>query len=586
MASERKSSFSDLWPTYKRFIRFVKPDTRLLALDYLTIVIAVATNTAMIWLIGKPFNLLQNEQYDQVFSILILFAVVVLVNQSAQFFGGLLTNAVGLRSIGRLRNAILDRILFLSFPVAGQIQKGDLLARLTNDIDRVKVGIVETPIYAVSHILTFFVYIGMLFWINITLALIAVVISFVFVVQQKLFSSPKRHAAENYFMRNGQLLAFEEQAISHMRGVSTNVAESLISELHRSSFEKARYWAMRELGLNIGFNISFTFLLYLTCLIVVLVGIDGIQDGRFGVGHLVSFILYLGYINVPARGMADLLFQSMGNLGAANRILDVFDAQPLVKDSANAKQLEIKHGGLELKELHFRYPDGPQIYNDVSLVVEPGETIALVGPSGVGKSTLANLLMRFYDPDQGKILIDGIDVQTCTVESLRKNISVVWQEPFIINDTIKANLLMVDPVATEEQLITACKHSYAWDFICDLENGLQTKIGADGTTLSAGQVQRLAIAQAFLRDAAILILDEATSALDSLSELNVINALDHLRKNKTTFIIAHRFSAIKSADRVVYFNGDGTITVGAHSELMQKHAGYRKAVEWQTKEVE
>ena len=284
--------------------------------------------------------------------------------------------------------------------------------------------------------------------------------------------------------------------------------------------------------------------------------------------------------------MADLLFQCVDNLAAAKRILKIFDAQPLVKDKPDAKQLDIKRGGVELKDLHFCYPDGNQIFNNISLSVQPGETIALVGPSGVGKSTLAILLMRFYDPDQGQIFIDGIDVQTYTVNSLRKNISVVWQEPFIINDTIKANLLMVEPGATEQQLITACKHSYAWDFISGLDDGLQTKIGADGVTLSAGQVQRLAIAQAFLRDAAILIFDEATSALDSLSEINVINALDKLKKNKTTFIISHCFSAIKIADRVVYFNGDGTITEGEHADLMQQHAGYKRAVEWQTTEVD
>ncbi len=584
--SEQKSPFFDIWPTYKRFIRFVKPDIRLMGLAYLAILIIVATNTMMIWLIGKPFNLLQAEQYDQIVASIILFAVVVAVNQLFQFAGELLASAIGLRSIGRLRNTILGNILELSFPVAGQVQKGDLLARLSNDVDRVKASIVDAPIYAVSHILAFLVYIAMLFWIDTTLALIAVVISFIFVLQQKVFSSPKRRAAENFFKRNGQLLAFEEQTISNMRGITTNVAESLIATLHRSTFEKVRKWAMRELGLDIGFRVTFTFLLYFTCLVVVLVGINGIQEGRIGVGHLVSFVLYLGYLNVPARGMADLLFQCVGNLGAANRILEIFDAQPLVKDRPGAKQLEIKQGGVQLKNLSFCYPDGNQIFNNISLSVQPGETIALVGPSGVGKSTLAILLTRFYNPDQGQILIDGIDVQTYTVNSLRKNISVVWQEPFIINDTIKENLLMVEPSATQEQLITACKQSYAWDFISGLDDGLNTKIGTDGVTLSAGQMQRLAIAQAFLRDAAILILDEATSSLDSLSEINVINTLDKLKKNKTTFIISHRFSTIKTADRVVYFNGDGTITEGVHSDLMQQHAGYKRAVEWQTTEVE
>lgn len=585
-SAKNEQSFSDLWPTYKRFIRFVKPDMALMGFDYLTIIVAVATNTAMIWLIGKPFNLLQDGQYDEVFGALILFGVVVLVNQAFQFVGGLLTNAIGLRSIGRLRNAIVERLMMLSFPVAGQVQKGDLLARLSTDVDRIKVAMTDTPLFMVSHALTFVVYTAMLFWIDVQLALIALLVSLVFVVHQKVFAPYKSRAAEKFLHNNGQLLGFEEQAVSNMRGVSTYVAESFITSLHRRFFENTRFWAMRERGLDVGFNITFTLFLYLTGLVIVLVGVDGIRDGRFGIGHLVSFILYLGYLNVPARGMADLLFQCMGNLGAARRVLAVFDAEPLVKEKVGAHTLQVKEGKVEIKDLSFSYHDEREVFNNVSFCVAGGETIALVGPSGAGKSTLAVLLMRFFDPQQGQILIDGTNIQDCTIESLRNNISVVWQEPFIVNESIKANLLMVRPEASDAQLEAACKNSFAWDFICQLENGLDTLIGAEGKMLSTGQVQRLAIAQAFLRDAPILILDEATSALDSLSEINVIHALNKLRKNRTTFIIAHRFSAIKAADRVVNFNGDGTITVGTHTDLMQSNQAYKKAVEWQTREVE
>ena len=585
-ANENKNAFSDLWPTYKRFIPYVKPDSGLIWLDYLMIVIAVATNTAMIWLIGKPFNLLQNEEYELVANTLFMFAGVVLINQLVQFAGGLLTNKIGLRSIGRLRNAVIARALYLSFPVAGQLPKGDLMARLTNDIDRIKISIVDTPIYIVSHLLTFSIYTVMMFLIDVELALIALLVSIIFVIHQKLFSSPKRRAAENFFNRNGQLLAMEEQALSNMRGVSTYSAEALVTKLHRRVFAGVRYWSLRERALDVGFNVSFTLLLYLTGLVIVLFGVGGIQEGRFGVGHLVSFLLYLGYLNVPARGMAELLFQSLGNLGAAARVLEVFDAQPVVKDTPQAQELEVRAGAVELKELSFSYPGGSDIFKNISLQVASGETIALVGPSGVGKSTLAILLMRFYDPQHGQILIDGVDIRDCTIESLRNNVSVVWQEPFLVNDTIKANMLMVKPDATDEQIITACKHSFAWEFINALEQGLETRIGADGITLSTGQTQRLALAQAFLRDAPILILDEATSALDSLSEINVISALNKLRLSRTTFIIAHRFSSIKDADRVVYFNEDGSITVGKHIELIKSHKGYKRAVEWQTREVD
>ena len=584
--NEHKNTFAELWPTYKRFVAYVKPDAGLIWLDYLTILIAVVTNTAMIWLIGKPFNLLQNQQYDLVANTLMLFAGVLLVNQLVQLTGGLLTNKIGLNSIGRIRNAIIEKCLNLSFPVAGQVPKGDLMARLSNDVDRIKFTVVDTPIFVVSHVLTFTIYTGMLFWIDITLALIALLVSSIFVIQQKLFSTPKRHAAENFFNHNGKLLAMEEQSISNMRGVSTYSAESLVTKLHRHVFSKTKFWALRERGLDVGFNVSFTLLLYLAGLVIVLFGVDGIKEERIGIGHLVSFMLYLGYINVPARGLADLLFQSFGNVGAAKRILEVFDAQALVTEKPDATELVVTQGAVEVSNVDFTYPQGEIIFKNVSLQVAPGETIALVGPSGAGKSTLAMLLMRFYDPQQGQILIDGTDICDCTIESLRRNVSVVWQQPFLVNDTIKANMLMVKPDATNIQITHACQHSYAWEFINALEQGLDTRIGADGITLSTGQIQRLAVAQALLRDAPILVLDEATSALDSLSEINVVKAMSKLREGRTTFIIAHRFSSIKDADRVVYFNHDNTITVGKHAELIKTHKDYQQAVAWQTREVD
>ena len=426
-ANEHKNTFADLWPTYIRFVAYVKPDAGLIWLDYLMILISVVTNTVMIWLIGKPFNLLQNQQYDLVANTLMLFAGVLLVNQLVQFAGGLLTNKVGLNSIGRIRNAIIEKCLALSFPVAGQLPKGDLLARLSNDVDRIKFTVVDTPIYVVSHVLTLTIYTGMLFWIDTTLALIALLVSSIFVIQQKLFSEPKRHAAENFFKHNGNLLAMEEQSISNMRGVSTYSAESLVTKLHRHFFSNTKLWALRERGLDVGFTISFTLLLYLTGLVIVLFGVDGIKEGRIGVGHLVSFMLYLGYINVPARGMADLLFQSFGNLGAAKRILEVFEAQSLVTEKPDATELVVTQGAVEISNIDFTYPQGEVIFKNVSLQVSPGETIALVGPSGAGKSTLAMLLMRFYDPQQGQILIDGVGIRDCTIESLRRNVSVVWQ---------------------------------------------------------------------------------------------------------------------------------------------------------------
>ena len=580
-----KPSWAELRQQYRRFTQYVSPDNRYFTLDVVTIVIAVSTNTAMIWLMGRPLSMIQAGEYEALFGVLSLFAGVLFVNQASQMGGGWLTNWLGLRFIGRVRNAIMSRLFSLSFPVAGQVPRGDLLARLSNDVNRVSAILVEARLMLVSHLLTLTLYIAMLFWIDMHLALIALAMVPLFVLHQRFFSERKRRATEGFLQTNGELLAFEEQGLANLRGVSANAAERQVTTMHQNVFAKACRWAVRERGLEVAFGVSFTVLIYLVGMLIVLLGVDGVRGGSLPVGLLVSFLLYLGYLTVPVRGLADIAFQYAGNVPAAQRIIEVMDAQPAVVDT-QAAALVVEKGRIDIEGLSFAYPGAPNVLHNAQVTIQGGETVALVGPSGSGKSTLATLLLRFYDPQQGRILIDGQDLCDVSILSVRQNMAVVWQEPFVLNDTIHANLLMAKPDASEAQIIEACKRSHAWEFIDALPEKLESVMGAGGTELSGGQKQRLAITQAFLRDAPILILDEASSALDSQSEQVIVQALDELRANRTTLLIAHRYSSIRSADRVVYFEGDGSLSVGRHEELMASHLSYREAVEWQTAEGE
>lgn len=571
-----------IWKTYRRFTPFIAPDILAVLADALTIVVAVITNTLMIWLIGMPFDLVQKGQFDQVMQVLFWFAVVIVINQAIQLIGGWLTQWVGLRSIGRIRNALIDRLVQISFPAANRWSKGDLLARLGNDVDSIKNTIVDAPLYTLSHVLTAIIYISMLFWIDTSLAFIALAVTPLFVIYQRLLGSRKRYNAEQFVAKRGDLIAFEEEALSNLRGISSANAENFITRLHRSAFELARHWAMKERVIDLGFMVGFSFLIYATGLTIVFLGLDGIRAERYGAGHLVSFLLFLGYLTVPARGLADIVFQAMGNLGAAKRVLEIVDARPLVSEAPEAHDVQKVHGSIEFAAVSFSYPGTALLYDQINLHIAAGETIALVGPSGCGKSTLALLLLRFYDVTSGRILIDGIDVRSFKLETLRRTVAIVWQEPYVVSGTLRENLQMYAPEATEAELISACTASRAWDFINQLPQKLDARIGAGGTNLSTGQKQRIAIAQAFLRNAPILIMDEATSALDSHSEQEISAAMNTLRNGRTTVLIAHRYSSLKSADRVVYFNGDGTLTVDRHERLLENHPGYKQAVEWQT----
>jgi ABC-type multidrug transport system fused ATPase/permease subunit len=584
--SSTRLSWLETRRQYRRFLPYAHPDRGYFLLDAVSIVVAVVTNTIMIYLMGKPLSLIQHGQYDALVQVLEIFAGVLLVNQLSQFVGGWLTNRLVVSFIGRARNAVITKVLSLSFPLLGQFSRGDLLARFSNDVDRVSNILVYARLMLVSHILTLTLYVFMLFWINVQLALIALITLPLFILHQRFFSARKRRAAEAYLKSNGELVAFEEQSLANLRGISGNTAEEQVAARHGIVFNNAGHWLMREWDLNVGFGVSFTLLIYLVGLLVVVFGVQGIHKGEIPVGLLVSFLLYLGYLTVPVRGMSEIIFQFLGNVPAARRILAVMDASGVVSTNKDAPDLAVSKGEIIFEQVGFTYPDGKPVLASADVVINGGETIALVGPSGSGKSTFATLLLRFYDPQQGRILVDGQDLREINLNSLRHNMAVVWQAGFMVNDTIHANLLMANPEASEQQIIEACQASYAWEFIENLPKGLDTQLGAGGMELSGGQKQRLAIAQAFLRDTPILILDEASSALDSHSEQVIVQALDRLRRDRTTLMIAHRYSSVRSADRVIYFEGDGSLTMGLHQELFESHPDYRAAVEWQTGQPE
>ncbi|MDH5219498.1 MAG: ABC transporter ATP-binding protein/permease, partial [Gammaproteobacteria bacterium] len=433
---------SDILATYKHFLIYAQGDRSRFYLDLFTVLGAVITNTAMIWLMGKPLSLIQQGQYDELTLVIIMFVIVVLINQSMQYTGGWLTKWLGLQFIGRTRNALLTRLLYLSFPVVEQTSRGDILARLSNDIEQISHVVVETRIMLFSHVLTLSFYISMLFWINTTLALIALATTPLFFLQQRYFSTRRRHATENLLKRGGVLMGFEEQSLANLRGISSNRSESLVSGLHARTYEKARKWAMRERSLDVGFMVSFTVLIYAVGLLIVLMGVELIKTDTILIGSLVSFLLYLGYLTVPVRGIADAFFQATGNVAAAERVLHMLEQKEAVIEKENAKSLVIDKGNIEIDNLEFAYPDSQPLFHKVDINIPGGATIALVGPSGSGKSTFATLLLRFYDPASGRINIDGQDLRDVSLASLRDNIAVVWQSPFLIVDTIRANLLV------------------------------------------------------------------------------------------------------------------------------------------------
>ena len=587
MANNIQPSLVQLLKNTRAISRYVAPylreDNAYIALMCLLLVGITVANTAMIWFLGTAVNQLTNSAFEPLTTTLVWLAIIVVLNQTMQFAYFYSFEWVYLRFVARIRKATLLHIMKISYPIGDRFKKGDIMARITSDIDSLLTFILDVPLGFLSHMLVLVFYISMLFWIDWQLALIALCLAPLFYLTQHFLAPRKGIAASHYFRRNGELMAFEEQTLGNLRGISSFTVENRISDKHASVFEVARRWALKMRAINILYDRMFGVLIYLAGVVIVYWGIEGIESGRLLVGTLVSFVVYLGYLSVPVRGIALIPIQLQGDASAAQRVIELLETKSSIQEDAAATELKAQQGEIDFNNVHFSYHEqGHPVFSGISEHIKSGECVALVGPSGSGKSTFANLLLRFYDPQQGSIRIDGTDIKTVSLNSLRNNIAIVWQEPFFINDTIRENLRLARADASEEQMIEACKAGFAWEYIEKLEQGLDTLIGTQGVSLSVGQFQRLAIAQAFLRDAHVLVLDEASSALDSQSEQMIVDALGKLRKDRTTLIIAHRYSSIRSANRVLYFNGDGTVTSGTHEELLQGHLDYQQAVEWQT----
>ncbi len=565
------------------FWPYAKPDRKKIYLLAVLALVMTASNALLIWKIGGVVTQITLSQFDQLNTSIIIIAVIVLFNQILQFPQAYTLQRVSFYFTNRVRGRLLEHIMQLSFSINHQIEKGDLMARLSNDIGRLLPFVINAPLNLFSNVIIMLVYGSILFWVDWQLALIVVAMAPIFYFSQHYVAPKTGHASRHSIQENANLLTVEEQTLSNLRGISSYNSELAIREKHKRQYDAVRRWALRAGKIRISYNAFFTFLVYFAGVIVIYSGVASIQSGQMTIGVLISFLIYVRFLAMPARSIALIPINLQASRAAADRVIAVLRMQPQVQDQKNKITLNVSNGEISFNAVSFAYPDSSYlVFNNASIEIHAGETVALVGPSGSGKSTLALLLLRFFDPQQGVVSIDGIDIKTVSLASLRNQISIVWQEPFLINGTIKENLLLANPKATEDQMIKACQSGFAWEFVEKLEQGIDTVIGTKGSSLSVGQKQRLAVAQAFLRDTPILILDEATSALDSHSEQMLVEAINLLRKNRTTLIIAHRFSSIRSADRILYFNRNGAITSGTHDELVKMIADYKDAVDWQT----
>ena len=510
--------------------------------------------------------------------VLSLFLLKNLFSYLASFFITYLRNGV----LKDLRNNLYKKIVNQPIAFFSDQRKGDIMSRMIGDVNEVQNSMLSALESFIREPLTIIFSILVMLGISVKLTLF----TFIFIpiaaaVISKIGKSLKKNSIAVQ-QEQGRFLSLIEETIGGLRVIKAFNAESIFSKRFADSSQTFNRLSNKVMNRqNLGSPMSeFLGILMIAVLLWFggsLVLVDKTLEGT-------QFIAFMGLaynILTPAKAISKASYDMRRGNAAAERILEILDYDNPIKERENPVVIKDFTTAITINNVTFAYAEQPVLTN-FSLEVPKGKTVALVGQSGSGKSTIANLITRFYDVNQGAILIDGVDVKDMQTASLRKLIGVVSQDSILFNDTIKNNLLIGKPDATDEELITAAKIANAYEFINDLPEGFDTNIGDAGSKLSGGQKQRLSIARAVLKNPPIMVLDEATSALDTESERLVQNALENMMKHRTSIVIAHRLSTIQNADLIVVMQKGRIVEQGTHSELIQKNGMYKRLVEMQT----
>ena len=525
------------------------------------------------------------EDFSQIYFLALLGIVTVMMNLLSNTFryaAAMTVERMRVKSVQRMRDAMFSRVVDMNVGYFSEQRKGDIMSKITQDVMVVQFCITNTLQVAFRDPFLIIGFLTLMIGISWQLSLFAVI--FLPIVGFVMGSIVKRlrHPAQRGQERMGDMVSVLDEVLSGIKivkgynasGFIARKFEELNSDYSRLMIAMAR---RQQLASPMSEFMGIT----AVAIILVFGGVLVANDMVTGAGFI-AYIAAFSQITRPVRSFIDQFANINQGVAAGERIFSVLDAASEVEDSADARDFEGLKESIELRNVHFSYDGLREVINDISLTIRKGETIALVGASGGGKSTLSELIPRFYDVSAGDVLFDGVSVKSFKQESLRRRMSIVAQETVLFNDTIEGNILMGRPDATHDEVVAASKIANAHSFIMESPEGYDTNIGDRGTKLSGGQRQRISIARAVLKNPEILILDEATSALDTESEKLVQDALTKLLKGRTSIVIAHRLSTIYNADRIYVIDQGRVAEHGTHQELLAKGGIYAHLIEMQS----
>ncbi len=593
-----QNSFKYGW-LLSRIFPYIKPFLGRVFLGFLVAIpvgaldgiVAFSLKPYMDYVVGQKdwmFNLFGNTYSvswsDMAMAIpfgVVLFAAIQGV---LRYFNSYLTDWTSQKITNSVKIALFNKLVHMDTSFYDENSSGVILTRYLGDPDTASSGIVSNIKTLVTSLFGALSLIGVMLYSSWKLACIGVLVLCIAFIPVALIRKRVKMTSNKNMIVGGNIITnfnetYSGNKVMRAYGLEERQKNEFITQIwiafaNNMSLVKRSGWMSPLMYLIASFGIA----------IVLGYGTHLITTGNMTAGSFASFVTSLLLLYKPVKTLGNTLTGLQSIFVAMGRVFELFDIEPSIEDKKDALTLDSINGNIEFKDVCFSYTKEHPVLKHINLKVNKNETLAIVGNSGGGKSTLINLIPRFYDVDSGAVTIDGIDIRNYTMQSLRNNISMVFQDNFLFSGSIKENILMGNPNATNEELQSAVESAHLQEMIAELPNGIDTIIGERGTTLSGGQRQRVAIARAMIKNSPIVILDEATSALDNKSEAIVQKALDNLIKNKTVFVIAHRLSTVQNADRIAVITEGELAELGTHEELMNiEHGQYRALYEMQFK---
>ncbi|MGB0910162.1 MAG: ABC transporter ATP-binding protein [Nitrospirales bacterium] len=562
---------------FSRFFPFLRPYISQMILSALLVMGVAALNLILIRFAGNLWDLITVQRdLSQLTSAIWIFLALMVGQSLMSMVHSYLTSQVSQRVVADFRAHLFGHFQRLSLNFFSKRRTGEIVSRLMNDVGVIQSTLTETPIDSAKHLVTVIGGVGFLVVMNWRLCGLILLLLPMLALVARLFGRRLKSLSTEIQDHTAALTTLIEEVVSGIRIVKSFVQSGREEVRFRAVMDSLVSTTIRRTAILAVFIPVITLLTFTAAIAVLWYGGKQVIEGTMSPGDLFAFVLFAGILIGPFGSVARVFAQIKETQGATARVFEILDAHPEICDAPDAKPLPAIQGQVKFNQVRFAYDSRQEVLSSVSFDIQAGERVALVGPTGSGKSTIVNLLHRFYDPMAGAILVDGYDLRTVQLDSLYRQIGLVPQETILFGETIFENIRYGNSGASTEEVYAASQAANAHEFILSFPDGYQTLVGEKGINLSGGQRQRITIARAFLKNPRILIMDEATSALDSQSETLVQSALNNLMAGRTTLIIAHRFTTIQTADRILVLHQGRIVEEGKHGALLERQGLYHQ----------